>query len=393
MCTNLLLAVPTTPGASAGPMTYVSARTLELAGTLETSIYLVPAGTTFPLVSPPTPPPMPQPARWKSQYGFLGVSGNAHMMTQFPCFMDGLNETGLSLGALWLPGTDYPRSGPSPQVFFADFGAWVLGQFATVADLATALTGSAPCMSVVGPPIPTPQVPQPYYLPLHFIATDETGASLVVEFIDGVMRVYSGDQTADGVLTNAPPYDWQRANLANYAHLDVIGPATSVASSAAPVGSGLLGMPGDPMSASRFVRTATMRQGFGLLPRTGTGWLPAPGGSPPVGVSGSEQTVVNVAMQLIQVVMATPYGTTLAPGSAPTDPPQVGDWTMWAVVRDHTNRKFYFTTAFNGIMRVVDVSTALKGTVPPGESPPSFKSIPLLPSPFPWYEDVTAMLG
>ncbi|HEX3765554.1 MAG TPA: linear amide C-N hydrolase [Kofleriaceae bacterium] len=129
-------------------------------------------------------------------------------------------------------------------------------------------------------------------MPFHFIATDARGASIVIEFVDGTMNVYPPSwghgATSDGVLTNAPTYDWQRTNLQSYAHLSVVGPKTSVATNGAPVGGGLLGMPGDPMSVSRFVRAATMRSGFGLLPPDGAGWMPPPH-SGIDGPSGNEQ--------------------------------------------------------------------------------------------------------
>src|SRR5262249_34589527 len=106
-------------------------------------------------------------------------------------------------------------------------------------------------------------------------------------------------------------------------------------------------------------------------------------------------TVINVAMQLVQVITSTPYGTTLQPGSPPGSRPRVGDWTMWSVVRDHTHRKYYFTTAFNGIMRVIDLN-ALDFDAPASKQQPSpFQSIALLPTPssFAWCEDVTTLFA
>jgi choloylglycine hydrolase len=381
MCTNFLLAVPTDPG-TPGSKTYASARTVELAGVVHFSLYLIPRRQNFPLEPAP---PVPDPLKWTNPYGFIAIADPDSFANQ-PSFVDGMNERGLGLGALWLPGTVYPPSGTKPNVFYQDFGAWVLGNFATVAEVEKGLHE----ISVVDPPVPMPVGPTnsgPDFLVIHFIVTDPTGASLVVEFIDGVMRVYTAGNTNgatnDGVLTNAPPYDWQRANLANYIHLNVVNPATSTSPTAPNVGSSLLGMPGDPMSASRFVRAATMRKGFGLLPSDGSGWLPAPGGIAGKGYSGPEQTVVNIAMQLVQVVMAIPYGTLLAPGKESKSPPQVGDWTMWAVVRDHTHRKYYFTTAFNGILRGIDLDALDFNCKPP------YPTIPLLPSSDAWYEDAT----
>lgn len=268
----------------------------------------------------------------------------------------------------------------------------MLGQFSSVADLFNTLTRGALPMKVPPVQVVGPKQDGSGYLPLHFIATDSTGTSVIVEFVGGAMQVYGPDYdsgaTADAVLTNAPPYPWQRANLANYAHLDVVGPATSVKSTAGLVGSGLLGLPGDPMSASRFVKAATFRQGFSLLPADGTGWLPAP--SPPKGgqgdgYAGSAQVMVNVASQLVTMIMATPYGTTLQPGAQTGDPPQIGDWTIWWVVRDHTNRGFYYASAFNTLLQKIDLTQLDFG------GGAAFASIPLVPPPAGniWYQDAT----
>ena len=365
MCTNFLLAVPQNPG-SATPQMYVSARCLELTGALATSIYLVPAKQTFPLVAADQSTP------WVGTYGFIGLADPNALLT-FPCFMDGMNEVGLSFAALWLPGTQYPSSGSTPMLDFYDLGAWVLSSYATVQELEQQGLST---ISIVGP---GPSPCQLGYLPLHFIATDPTGASLVLEFINGSMNVYAPDYdngaTADGVLTNAPTYDWQRANLANYANLTVEGAGTTVSGPPGPpVGSGLLGLPGDPMSASRFVKAATFRQGFGLLPPDGTGWLPTPKDA---GATASAQTIVNVAMQMVQMIQATPYGTALITPKTAGTPPTVGDWTQWAVVRDHTNLMFYFSSAFNSTLCAVDLNSLdFSGPI---SKPGQLKSIAVLP--------------
>ncbi|WP_437488797.1 linear amide C-N hydrolase [Sorangium sp. So ce1014] len=396
MCTNLLLSVPKVPGDASQGKVHASARCLELAGTLGTNIYVVPPGQSFPLVSPPVPHPL----EWSNKFGFVGVGPEPKGFAQAPCFLDGLNEEGLSAAALWLPGTAYPLSGgPSNNVWFTDFVAWIVGSFARVSDLKATLQAGAAGINVMGPPTPDgplpvgPRLPlgptaEDVYLPLHYIVTDATGASVVIEFVDGAMNVYD---SSDGVLTNAPPYPWQLANLALYPHLDTVGAQTAVVSSGPPVGSGLVGMPGDPMSSSRFVRAATWVKGMHRLPSDGSGWLPAPGGA--TGGSDPVQTVVNIAMQLVQVVMATPYGTLLAPSASPSTQLAVGDWTMWSLVRDHTHQDLYFTTAFNGIMRSINVKAAVAASS--GARFPGFPTIALASASAPahWHEDVTKQLS
>lgn len=379
MCTNFLLNIANDASAPR-----VSARCLELAGALPTSIFMIPRGQAFPLAPPPFTVNNPQ--QWNNQYGFIGVA-DPDAFSKFPCFMDGMNEVGLTVGALWLPDTGYPQSGPNPGVAYTDLVAWVLGNYATVEEV---LSKGLPKVSFIGPVTPQPGATNDGYVPLHFIITDPSGASLVLEFINGTMNYY---QCANGVLTNAPPYNWQLTNLHGYANLTVVGSSTQIVSTpdTPPVGSGMLGLPGDSMSSSRFVRATKLIEGYNLLPADGAGWLPAPGGN---GTADATQTLVTAAMQLVQIIQTTPYGTALvvpAPPQPPT-PLQVGDWTMWSVVRDHTNRKYYFTTAFNGVMRCVDLNKLDFGS---GPSFPSYQSIPLLPAPasFAWFEDATTVFA
>ena len=379
MCTNFLLNIANDASAPR-----VSARCLELAGTLSTSIFMVPRAQKFPLAKPLFT--VNNPLSWTNQYGFIGVA-DPDGMSKFPCFVAGMNEVGLTVGGLWLPGTEFPQTGPNPGVAYSDLVAWVLGNFATVADL---VNNGLPKVSFIGPVTPPTGAKFDGYLPLHFIVTDPTGASLVIEFVGGVITTYP---CANGVMTNAPTYDWQLTNLDGYANLTVVGGSTQLVSppGSPPVGSGMLGLPGDSMSSSRFVRATKLIEGYNKLPANGAGWLPAPGGS---GTASAEQTLVTAAMQLVQVIQTTPYGTALVepPSSQSGTGLQVGDWTMWSVVRDHTNLKYYFTTAFNGVMRCVDLTALNFGS---GPSFPSYQSIPLLPAPasFAWFEDATTVFA
>lgn len=118
--------------------------------------------------------------RWTSKYGYLGL--DAHSM---PLALDGINEKGLSMGQLWLPGTVYQKvPGDHPEVALSvvDLGHWVLGNFATVDEVKTAIGGVkiwAPEMADWGG-IPT------CHLALH----DATGKSVVIEFVGGEQKIY-----------------------------------------------------------------------------------------------------------------------------------------------------------------------------------------------------------
>jgi choloylglycine hydrolase len=373
MCTNFLLAVPNIPATGAGATQYISSRCMELTGVMKTSMYLVPAQQVFPLIKNGS-------VSWTGTYGFVALADPSGMPV-FPCFVDGINSAGLSCASLWLPGTSYAASASSNALEYYDLGAWIMSQFATVDEVVTALAG----INVIGA-APGSDL----YKPLHFIATDPTGASVVIEFIDGAMNVYppsyNNGATQDGVLTNSPTYDWQRTNLADYVNLSVEGSGTSSTNtSGPPVGAGLLGLPGDIMSASRFVKAATFRIGYGKLPSDGTGWLPT---VPDAGATGSTQTIVSAALSLVQIIQATPYASALISPASSTAAPTVGDWTMWQVARDHTNAVYYFSSAFNPTVQKVDLSEVDFGGGSVKMS--ALKTIPVLPSPGAWYNDASS---
>lgn len=372
MCTNLLFTFADYNNNNTD--TVISARAFELQGVppsawLSTNLHAVPAGQPYTIGT----------AQKSTLYGFVGIApapgqGSASAASAPPLsFIDGLNSRGLSVGALWNPGTEYPPQAQDsglPSLFYAEIVGWALGNCATIADVQAGLAG----FSIWGPAYPAAS-----YLPLHFIFTDNTGASLVVEFLGGAMQTYAstvGDLT-NGVLTNSPGYAWQTMNFQNYYNLSVIGKqATSLNPAVTtPVGNQLVGLPGDIMSSSRFVRAAVLTQGVAAL--KGTQWLP------PLGPTSGVQTVVNTAMQLVQMVMETPYGTVLQQTATMANP-VVSDYTQWSVVRDHTNLAYYFTTAFNGIMRRIALSSLDLTSGAP-------TSVQLLPTPptYTWYEDIS----
>src|SRR6204780_5663097 len=89
-------------------------------------------------------------------------------------------------------------------------------------------------------------------LPLHHVVSDATGASIVLEYMDGQLSMTDNKV---GAMTNSPGYDWHLLNLRNYANLSP--QATRARSidgvSLAPfgAGSGVLGLPGAITAASR----------------------------------------------------------------------------------------------------------------------------------------------
>jgi choloylglycine hydrolase len=404
MCTNLKLAFPIVDAGSPirdqAPEMFVSSRCLEMPGVIEQSLYVVAAGEEFPLR--PFPLALSHPHRWTASQDFVGIAPSGRLVKGggyssemvwdvLPTFNDGINVAGLSVGALWLaPGTEYPAPGgtPFPEVSFLDFPAWVLSNFAAADDVRTALGwpgGPQPQVTIVGPP-----VGDRFYVPLHYIVTDRSGASIIVEFVGGETRIHDSET---GVLANAPTYDWHHTNVKFYEHLSPMDNPTSTTGSGQPGASDLMGLPGDPTSPSRFLKAWCLRKGYGMLPPDGESWLPAPGGltpkGAPAGYSGSEQTAVVTALQLVQLCMGTPYGM-LVEKSTASSSLTYSDFTMWTSVRDHTNVNYYFMSAFSGVLTKIDLGAIEFSSAP---RYPKNLTIAVLPQPgVGWCADATDQL-
>lgn len=258
----LTLSIATTPALpctgislKAADDAVVVARTVEwaLSDAKHDSLVLFPRNHVFAAQTPEGYNGM----RWTGRHGF--VSLRAYDQDYGP---DGMNEAGLYVGMYYFPGFadfaayDPAESGRSLSV--GDLMRWMLSSFDTVAEVRAALDG----VRVIN-------VDDPRFggaaLPFHWKVADPTGASVVIEIVDGgQVKIY---EAVLGVITNSPTYDWHVTNLRNYLGLTQ-GPKATVALDhvkLAPfgAGSGLLGLPGDFTPPSRFVRaiafTASVR--------------------------------------------------------------------------------------------------------------------------------------
>lgn len=223
----------------------VIGRSMEFGPDLKSGIVAVPKGFEFASTAPGGGTGL----KWKGRYGFFGMNAYA-----LPKIVDGINEAGLGVGFLWLPDSQYqavPAGQEAKALALVDFGNWLLSQFATVDEVKQALPG----ILVWGEIVPQLGLMPPLHAAIH----DAQGNAIVVEFVGGQAKVYDNPM---GVLTNAPPFDWQIANLRNYVNLTPTNAATRTVAGIKLVptgqGSGLLGMPGDWTPPSRFVRAAIL---------------------------------------------------------------------------------------------------------------------------------------
>ena len=291
----------------------VSGRSMEFFSNLYDMIDAVPGGTSFET----TAPEGTKPVRWKAKYGFVAIS---HFGLR--AYSEGLNEKGLAAGALWFADAQYPKVEPGDEVVDAlDLVGWILSNFETVEEVKAALDK----VKIIARENKLFNIVPP----LHHYVTDAGGNSVVLECIDGRLKIW--DNRRNGVMTNEPNLGWHLVNLRFYSNLKPhYVPVPALKDDKWWLGSGMLGLPGDYSTASRFVRTSVLKF-FVEKPKDCDG-------------------AVNLAVHLLNVV-DIPYG------------PQlwiVGEegnvqWTSWIVVYDQTNRLFYYRTYENQNLRRIDL--------------------------------------
>lgn len=254
-------------------------------------------------------------ASWQSIYGFVGV--NAFHSDRY---IDGLNEKGLSVATLTLKETVYPVKEDYPEYNYIPIShvvEWALGNFSTTEEVKNALTNT-----IV---IKDNMVPN---LHLHMVVHDESGKSMVVEFIDGTMKIY--DSTDEKVLTNGPEYSWQLENLKNYTDYTNKIPYDNLQNTPEKR-SGMPDLPGNSTATSRFVRAYFLNE-FVTEPQNTQ--------------EAVEET--NEIMGRLTPVRGEVAIKTKAHNWS-------YDYTRWTVIRDHQNRVIYFKDADNGCLRSIDL--------------------------------------
>jgi len=302
---------------TANDSSIVVGRSMEFAVELGTELVVVSRGQEKTSLAPGDKEGL----KWKSKYGYVAL--NAFSL---PIVIDGFNENGLSIGFLWLPGSEYQDVKPEDSanaLALEDFGAWLLGNFATAGEVKDAVKNVkvwSHTFKQLGGMIP----------PIHVAVQDSKGASLVIEYTKGELKLYDNPV---GVLTNAPTFDWHLANLDNYVNLTPLNaPLPTIGAlkiTADNQGSGLKGLPGDPLPSSRFVKAAYLKQ-FAKPPE-----------------NAKEATVL--AGHLLNTV-DIPKGTI----RVKKDDPNNGDYTQWVVVKDLANKIFYFRAYNNAGWQMVD---------------------------------------
>ncbi|WP_199728352.1 linear amide C-N hydrolase [Achromobacter sp. K91] len=296
-------------------------RTMEFGLEMESRVMFIPRAHLLEAAAPPGRKGM----TWQSKYAVVGM--NAFGLTSI---IDGVNEKGLAGGVLYFPGyaqyADPASVSAEKSLAPWDLLTWALTRFATVAEVKAALSQVAVVnikQEAMGGLIP----------PLHYTLHDRSGASIVIEPINGELRLHDNPM---GVLTNSPPFEWHMINLGNYVKLSATeAPALRIeGQTIAPSGqgSGLLGVPGDPTPPSRFVRAI----GYSI--------------------SASRQAPGLPSVKLAEHIANSfdiPKGWIKPTGQHA----ELMDYTQWTTVIDLSNLRYYVKSYDDQTLRLVDLKS------------------------------------
>lgn len=274
--------------------------------------------------------------QWASKYQHVGMSPARPGLPVLDEVTDGVNEKGLACGGFYHMGYEEYKKNPErgKALSNTDFVSWVLSNFATVKELKDALQqktvdvvqfslekdGKLYCDSNTCPQ-------------LHYAVTDESGASIVIEFKGGEAKIFD----SIGVITNNPTYDWHTTNIKNYIGLQALSRENAVFDGKTfnklGNGTGAIGLPGDFTPPSRFVRAL-----FFLST------------SMPV-QQGPDEAVARAFRILNQFDI--PEGSIVA--TSPTGQGQIQDSTAWTSLSDLKRKRYYFHSQTNRTVRMIEL--------------------------------------
>lgn len=299
----------------------VSGRTLEFGFFIPTDVVAIPRGYKF-----ASDTPLGVGKTWTAKYGAVGASLEGTLSV-----IDGLNEKGLAVGLFYFPTfaqyVDTTRDNQAKSLSPADFGTWLLTNFASIDEIRAAIEGGE---AVIAPTLVKGFPPEPQ--PAHFVVYDKTGTSIVIEPLDGKLKVFDNPL---GVITNSPTFDWHMINLRNYVALNPRNvPPVSVNGATfrqLGQGSGMLGLPGDFTPPSRFVRAAVFSAT--AIP---------------------EKNAERSVFQLFHVL--NNFDIPVGVAREEHDGVLHTDYTMLTTARDPQALKFYWKTYDDQTIRVVDMN-------------------------------------
>ena len=302
----------------------IPARTMEFGFDVRSKLLVIPKGSNINFLSSVENKVGYQ---MKAKYGFAGMNA-----VEKNIVVDGVNEAGLYLGCFYFNGfAQYEKLTPSNQskaVSSEEMGNFILGSFATIDEVIEGLKN----VSVVGSFIEDIQAEAPF----HYAVTDTSGRSVVIEYTKDGLQIH--ENTVNAVCNN-PTYDWHLTNLRNYVNLTPNNSHGVTVNNekfkGLGEGTGMLGLPGDYTSPSRFVRAAAFAN------------TALPSANEEEGIFRAFHTLnaFDIPKGVVREKTANEVFT---------------DYTVWTSAVDTKNKVYYYKTYKNQSIKKLDLKTALK---------------------------------
>lgn len=298
---------------------FVHARTIEWsAGFVPCEYVVIPRGQALTSYTPVGNNGL----QFTSRYGVVGCA-----VAQKEFIVEGINEAGLAAGLFYFAGygqyAKFDSTLSAKTLADLQVVPWLLTQCRTIDEVKTAIA-QVRIVSL------DPKVAST----VHWRISQPDGRQVVLEILDGGVPHFYENEV--GVITNSPGFPWQVTNLNNYINLY---PGDAPDHSLGDVtlkhiggSSGMLGLPGDFTSPSRFVRAAFLRN---TAPQQPDGFA-----------------TVTLSFHLLNN-FDVPIGLEHPLGKAPDLPSA----TQWTTATDLTHRRIYYKTAYNNTIRCIDLNT------------------------------------
>jgi len=297
----------------------VFARTLEFGIKTDSNIIMIPCDYQF---VGTTPSKTATGLSWTAKYAVVGAN-----ILNIDGIVDGVNEKGLSGGLFY-----FPTYAEYQKVLNDEWGCsiapwdlmtWILTNFSSVEEVKENLPKIKVSNTEFGPWGIVP--------PVHAIVHDLSGKSLVIEYVKGELVMHDNPI---GIITNSPTFDWHMTNLSNYINLSPFNSENlklkGISLQPLGQGSGMLGLPGDFTSPSRFVRATVFMQTLANIK--------------------TETNALDAAFHLLNL-FDIPFGSVIEKDNGQAN----YEFTQWTSASDLKNKRYYWHTHENRQIQMVDL--------------------------------------
>jgi len=366
MCTGLALSVNKTN--QEDRTSIVFARTMEFGVNIWGNMRYVPKGKKFQSYIYQNPENNETSAEyfegmnWESKHAYVGpkLQNIEPYKENSERIVEGVNDSGLYVGLFLFPDyanyfTENDTIDRNNIIGELDLADYLLGTFDNVDAIRDKL--SSGIVKENGTTDGGTTVVSSYYKPLqqippvHFMVQEENGKAIVIEYVKDEqggckLNVYDNEW---GVITNSPPFDWQKINLGNYANLSANNPEDS--KYVIGQGAGMLGLPGDFTPPSRFIRAYALRSTAITPTNTEDG----------IATAWNLIDNINIVRGNVRELSDAPsVGETCYDKKVDDIVKEnelcMYDVTQWTTVYDLKNRKYYFRTNNYPLIRVIDLN-------------------------------------